>query len=101
MQTLFLYLNLMYHASLPQPEPVVMAQDTLFPTPWVCEPPTCSGDFNCDSIRGTTDVLMMLTAFGLDDSGDIFGNGATDISDLVYLLSKFGIHCDGTNLLNQ
>lgn len=116
METLFLFLNLMYYTSIPQvppPEPAVMPiphaslptplgsampQDTLYPGPWVCDPPTCTGDFNCDSIRGVTDILMIITAFGIDDSGDIYGNGMTDISDLVYLLSKFGIHCDGTDL---
>ena len=118
METLFLFLNLMYytslpqaspqhaslptaspqHASLPTASPLALPQDTLYPGPWVCDPPTCSGDFNCDSIRGVTDILMIITAFGIDDSGDIYGNGMTDISDLVYLLSKFGIHCDGTDL---
>ena len=76
-----------------------MPSDTVtYVTAEVCEPPTCSADLNCDSIRGATDVLIMISCFGLNDGGDVYGNGTTDIADLVYLLSKFGYHCDGTDL---
>lgn len=87
MRTLWLYLALMHQLVAPMP-------------PTGCDPPSCPGDFNCDGLYGTDDILYLISAWGIDDSADITGNGVTDVGDLMYVLFNYGLYCDGTSVHN-
>lgn len=58
---------------------------------------TCEGDLNGDNIVGTSDVLILLEAWGLTDEGDFTGNGTTGSADLLIILLNFGTYCQVKN----
>ena len=39
------------------------------------------------------DLLLLLAAYGADASGDVDGDGTTNVSDLLALLAGFGDEC--------
>ena len=56
----------------------------------------CPGDLNGDGLRGASDILVMLSAFGcLEDCGlpDLNGDGLVSASDVLQALSTFGVAC--------
>lgn len=65
--------------------------------PLQCDPPTCTADINCDGVVGTTDLLAILEAWGLDAGGDLSGNGTTGSDDLTILLAHYGDICAEIN----
>ena len=48
------------------------------------------GDLNGDEATNVEDLLLLLAAFGTSSDGDTGGDGTTDVSDLLVLLSAFG-----------
>ena len=56
----------------------------------------CPGDLNGDGIRGATDILVMLSAFGCTaDCGiaDLNEDGIVAATDVLMALSTFGVAC--------
>lgn len=56
----------------------------------------CPGDFNGDSIRSASDILVVLAAYGCSaDCGDadLDGNGIVTANDVLQMLSYFGTSC--------
>lgn len=63
-----------------------------------CEPLTpCpdGADFNQDGVIGTSEVLVMLAAFGDVTTGpeDLNGDGMVNVGDVLMLLGSFGMVC--------
>ena len=63
-----------------------------------CEPlsPCPDGaDFNQDGVIGTSEVLVMLAAFGDVTTGpeDLNGDGMVNVGDVLMLLGSFGMVC--------
>lgn len=59
---------------------------------------TCEADLNADSIIGTADLLIFLSAFDCSsncyDPADFNNDGVIGTSDLLTLLSEFGLFCE-------
>lgn len=55
--------------------------------------PPCPGDLNGDNTVDTTDLGILLGAFGATTDGDINNDGITDTTDLGILLGAFGVPC--------
>lgn len=56
----------------------------------------CPGDLNDDGLRGATDILVMLSAFGCTEgcgAPDLNGDGIVAASDVLMALSVFGVAC--------
>ena len=56
----------------------------------------CPGDLNGDGLRGASDILVMLSAFGCTEgcgSPDLNGDGIVAASDVLMALSTFGVAC--------
>ncbi len=56
----------------------------------------CTGDLNGDGLRGASDILVMLSAFGCVDgcgAPDLNGDGLVAASDILMALSTFGVAC--------
>ena len=52
---------------------------------------TCPSDLNDDGATDITDLLQLLSAWGPDESGgDINNDGMTDVEDLLLLISGYG-----------
>lgn len=58
-------------------------------------PPACPGDLNADGSVDSTDLNIVLGAFGCVGgcAGDATGDGATDSADLNVVLGDFGAAC--------
>jgi hypothetical protein len=56
-------------------------------------PPACPGDLDGDNMVGSTDLNILLAAFGSTAAGDIDNDGDTDSTDLNLLLVAFGDSC--------
>ena len=56
---------------------------------------TCLGDLNGDGAVGVNDVLAVLGEFGCQTSctADIDGNGTVGVNDVLAVLSEFGVVC--------
>ena len=52
--------------------------------------PLCPGDLDGDSSVDVNDILLLLGAYGQDDSGDCDGDGDTDVNDVLYLINAWG-----------
>jgi len=52
-------------------------------------PPACPGDFNGDGSVDSTDLAVLLAAWGAE-GGDLNGDGTTDSTDLAVLLAAWG-----------
>jgi hypothetical protein len=50
----------------------------------------CSGDLNGDGATDLADLGILLASYELDDGGDLDGDGDTDLADLGALLADFG-----------
>ncbi len=53
----------------------------------------CVGDVNGDGARTVDDLLQILAAFGTSDAGDVDGDGDTDVADILSLLAVYGQPC--------
>ena len=53
---------------------------------------SCSGDVNGDGVTDLTDLALVLSDFGCSGgcTADLTGDGNTDLSDLAIVLSDFG-----------
>lgn len=60
----------------------------------VVTPPTCPGDLDGNGQVDTTDLGILLGAFGTSDAGDLNDDGITDTTDLGILLGSFGTTCE-------
>ncbi|MGB1123457.1 MAG: hypothetical protein ACPG08_08020, partial [Flavobacteriales bacterium] len=60
-----------------------------------CEPCGCPGDINGDFAVSVMDVLLLLAEFGcaVDCSADIDEDNTVSVSDLLFLLSNYGLVC--------
>lgn len=76
MKWVFIYLGLMRALSSPVTECCTMS------------------DLDCSGVVGTNDLLILLEAYGIDDAGDIDGNGVTDVQDLIDLFSDWARTCE-------
>ena len=56
----------------------------------------CSGDFNGDGTRGSGDLILFLTAFGLGWTGpyDLDNSAVIDTQDLLEFLQLWNTECD-------
>lgn len=61
--------------------------------PACAEPGDCPTDIDGDGMTGSTDLNILLFAFGRDAEGDVNGDGTTDSFDLNILLFEFGEPC--------
>ena len=50
----------------------------------------CSGDLDGDGDSDLDDLLLVLGAFGVNNGGDADGDGDTDLDDLLIVLGDFG-----------
>ncbi|MCH2134822.1 MAG: hypothetical protein MK116_13860 [Phycisphaerales bacterium] len=50
----------------------------------------CFGDLDDSGSVDVEDLLQLLAAFGVDDSGDCDGDGDTDVADLLLLIDGWG-----------
>lgn len=64
-----------------------------FTTIGFTEPEDCLGDLSGDNVVDTTDLGILLGAFGASDVGDLNDDGITDTTDLGTLLGAFGTTC--------
>ena len=48
-------------------------------------------DLDGDGDTDVSDLLSLLAAYGVDDSGDTDGDGDTDVTDLLNLLAAYGV----------
>ena len=64
------------------------------------ELPICFCDVNGDYVVGSVDLLAVLTCWGQTGClyGDFNYSGTVDVYDLTYLLSRYGIICEGHQL---
>ena len=56
----------------------------------------CPGDLNGDGLRGASDILVMLSAFGCESgcgAPDLNGDGLVAASDVLMALATFGVAC--------
>jgi hypothetical protein len=64
---------------------------------WVMARPPCSGDVTGDGESNLADLAILLAHFGMSGAthadGDLDGNGIVDLNDLTLSLSAFGIPC--------
>lgn len=56
-------------------------------------PTPCLGDLNGDDVVDTSDLGILLGAFGSSDAGDLNDDGITNTTDLGILLGAFGSGC--------
>lgn len=56
--------------------------------------PGCVGDLNEDGVVDTSDLGILLGAFGATGAGDLDGDGITNTVDLGILLGAFGVACE-------
>ena len=70
--------------------------------PLLVDPTTCAGDFNADQVRNLYDLLLLLVHFGEAVGGeanmapatlDLDNDGMINTSDLLGLLTVFGVPC--------
>ena len=70
--------------------------------PLLVDPTTCAGDFNADQARNLYDLLLLLVHFGEAVGGeanmapatlDLDNDGMINTSDLLGLLTVFGVPC--------
>ena len=55
------------------------------------EPPTRPEDLNGDGVVGVSDLILLLSAWGMTDSPfDLDGNGSVGTGDLIFLISAWG-----------
>ncbi|MCH2134629.1 MAG: hypothetical protein MK116_12870 [Phycisphaerales bacterium] len=53
----------------------------------------CVGDLNGDGASDVDDLLLTIGAFGTGAGGDLDGDGETDVSDILAILAAFGQDC--------
>ena len=73
----------------------VAADGTVVRAPRYAAAATLVGDINGDCAVDVSDLLLLLAAFGGGAGGDCNGDGATDVADLLLLLAGFGSSCAG------
>jgi hypothetical protein len=71
-----------------------MAYDDIYIGPIPAPPLPCPEDLDGDEAIGSTDLNILLAAFGVSDEGDIDGDGETTSADLNLLLAAFGDGCN-------
>ncbi len=78
--------------SIGQPDAGVLAGQTYQISGGFQLPPTpgCPGDLNGDQTVNSSDLNILLSAFGQSDLGDLDDDGDTDSADLNILLAAFG-----------
>ena len=55
------------------------------------EPPTRPEDLDGDGVVGVSDLILLLSAWGMTDSPfDLDGNGSVGNGDLIFLISAWG-----------
>jgi hypothetical protein len=58
---------------------------------WLWHPPApCPADLDADRQVGFGDVLIVLAAWNRSPSGDVTGEGITNVDDLLTVLAAFG-----------
>lgn len=54
----------------------------------------CPGDLTDDLVVDLSDLALLLSSYGVNDTGDMDCDGDTDLNDLAFLLSQYGTFCE-------